>query len=275
MFLDEGHKKDNNVEIGHSAKNTITRVDIEERDGRTVFIIQKAEKLTTAIYLITDFLDTKESFRWKIRDSALSFLSFINNLRYSAPISEKEYIVKQAISALCQITSLLDLALSIRFISQMNYSILKDEYQNLYDVLCSELQTNKPKDNVFFPQGFFEIHDKNKGHYIKDRYKRQNKVQNVLENKDVPVTNDDNKETQNIKQNNNLLTSNKKTERQETILKFLKSRGDASIKDITNVISGCGEKTIQRELLSLIKNGIIRKTGERRWSRYVLASQNV
>ncbi|MDP3726127.1 MAG: hypothetical protein Q8R36_02930 [bacterium] len=274
MFLNEGHKKDNNSGIRQGARNAITRIDVEKSESHIVFMIQKAEKLTTAIYLITDFLDTKESFRWKIRDSALSFLSFINNLKYGALISEKEHDVKKAISSLFQITSLLDLALSIRFISQMNYSILKDEYQDLYNTLCSELQTNKPKDNLFFPQGFFEIQGQNKGHPIKDNHKGQNKAINVLNNKDLSLVNVANNGIETIEKNsNNLLISTKKTERQETILRFLKSRGDASIKDIVNVISGCGEKTVQRELLSLIKNGIICKIGERRWSKYALVAQ--
>jgi DeoR/GlpR family transcriptional regulator of sugar metabolism len=34
------------------------------------------------------------------------------------------------------------------------------------------------------------------------------------------------------------------------------------------VIKDVSEKTIQRELISLIEAGIILKTGERRWSRY-------
>lgn len=57
-------------------------------------------------------------------------------------------------------------------------------------------------------------------------------------------------------------------DRRARILGIIKDKKDASIKDISTVISDCSEKTIQRELMSLISEGIISKTGERRWSRY-------
>ena len=57
-------------------------------------------------------------------------------------------------------------------------------------------------------------------------------------------------------------------DRRTRILEIIKDKKDASIKDISTVISDCSEKTIQRELMSLISEGVISKTGERRWSRY-------
>ena len=43
------------------------------------------------------------------------------------------------------------------------------------------------------------------------------------------------------------------------------------IKDLTPVIKGCSEKTIQRELATLVDKGIVNKEGERRWSVYSMA----
>ena len=40
--------------------------------------------------------------------------------------------------------------------------------------------------------------------------------------------------------------------------------------DIAQTIRDCSEKTIQRELIALIQGGIVKKTGERRWSKYSL-----
>ena len=54
------------------------------------------------------------------------------------------------------------------------------------------------------------------------------------------------------------------------ILDVLKKQKSASIKGLTAVITECSEKTIQRELMSLIEQGLVRKTGERRWSIYSL-----
>jgi len=54
------------------------------------------------------------------------------------------------------------------------------------------------------------------------------------------------------------------------IINLLKDSDGLAIKDIASVITDCSEKTIQRELLSLIENGLVRREGERRWSRYFL-----
>jgi DNA-binding transcriptional ArsR family regulator len=45
---------------------------------------------------------------------------------------------------------------------------------------------------------------------------------------------------------------------------------EATIKDIAEVITDVSEKTIQRELNSLIEKGQVTRQGERRWSKYSL-----
>ena len=56
--------------------------------------------------------------------------------------------------------------------------------------------------------------------------------------------------------------------RKNTILEFIKGHNNVSIKDIVPNIVGCSEKTVQRELISLINENKIKKIGERRWSKY-------
>jgi DNA-binding transcriptional ArsR family regulator len=60
-------------------------------------------------------------------------------------------------------------------------------------------------------------------------------------------------------------------DRRESILSVIKNKNQASIKDISTLIRGVSEKTIQRELSSLVEEGIVLKKGERRWSTYSLA----
>ena len=61
------------------------------------------------------------------------------------------------------------------------------------------------------------------------------------------------------------------TGRASQIIEFISKNGPVSIKDITEIVVGCSEKTIQRELAVLIQTGVLQRTGERRWSRYLLA----
>jgi len=60
-------------------------------------------------------------------------------------------------------------------------------------------------------------------------------------------------------------------DRREAVLSVIRSKKTASIKDISTLIRGVSEKTIQRELSSLIGAGLVLKQGERRWSTYSLA----
>jgi hypothetical protein len=61
------------------------------------------------------------------------------------------------------------------------------------------------------------------------------------------------------------------TDRAERIKTVLEAKPQASIKDIAEVITDVSEKTIQRELNSLIEKGQVIREGERRWSKYSVA----
>lgn len=58
------------------------------------------------------------------------------------------------------------------------------------------------------------------------------------------------------------------TDRAERIKTVLEAKPQATIKDIAEIITDVSEKTIQRELNSLIEKGQVIREGERRWSKY-------
>ena len=60
------------------------------------------------------------------------------------------------------------------------------------------------------------------------------------------------------------------TDRRERIKVVLKAKGEATIKDISDIITDVSSKTIQRELNAMIEDNIVKRQGERRWSRYSL-----
>ena len=63
----------------------------------------------------------------------------------------------------------------------------------------------------------------------------------------------------------------KKNTRQEAILSIIKNKKEVMIKDISSQVKGYSDKTIQRDVLGMVKDGILIKSGEKRWSRYSLA----
>ena len=58
------------------------------------------------------------------------------------------------------------------------------------------------------------------------------------------------------------------TDRAARIKTVLEAKPQATIKDIAEIITDVSEKTIQRELNSLIEKGQVHREGERRWSKY-------
>ncbi|NCN08031.1 hypothetical protein GW944_00480, partial [Candidatus Parcubacteria bacterium] len=93
-------------------------------------------------------------------------------------------------------------------------------------------------------------------------------VNNRQENSYKPA-NSTEKKTKDLK--NFGAVSVKKNSRQSIIINVLKRKKEIMIKDISPLIDGCSEKTIQRELLAMVNSGILKKEGEKRWSRYSLA----
>ncbi len=67
-----------------------------------------------------------------------------------------------------------------------------------------------------------------------------------------------------------VISVNNSESRKDAIITILKDGVVASIKDISDVITDCSEKTIQRQLNTLIKDGLVKREGQRRWSKYTL-----
>ena len=64
-----------------------------------------------------------------------------------------------------------------------------------------------------------------------------------------------------------------RVKRRELIIEYIKKHGEVNIKDIFSIqelSNSYSEKTIQRELIDLVERGVLKKRGERRWSKYSL-----
>ncbi len=59
-------------------------------------------------------------------------------------------------------------------------------------------------------------------------------------------------------------------DRRVRITTILGAKGEATIKDISEIITDVSEKTIQRELNAMIDENVVKREGERRWSKYSL-----
>lgn len=243
---------------------------LQQSSKQNWIVFKKSEKLATAIHMLTDFFDDKESLKWHLREESISFLSFVNSFVHN-PGSR---ILPSEIEAHIQgVLSLLELGRNSRLISPMNFSILREEYRRIAGVLYGNIESKEGSSDFEFPEKFFSekipheisAHTEDSGREpaIKDRdFSVKNHIKDLGENNDF-----------NVKTHDFYGDSSgtyKKGFRREAILKILRTKGEITIKDIAYLVKGISEKTIQRELVSLISEGIVRREGKKRWSRYVL-----
>ena len=282
------YKKDikDNAVISHSSQG-----------GMEVFGIRtskKCERLATAIYLVTNFLSDTEPMRSRLRVLSLELVrdaSFIKNGSQTVEAN----VLESLRSNVTETLSLFELAFVAGLVSEMNFVILKREYASLRDSIDIKKASRESRTDTILGDNFFgtpnqEIRSdlKNlsprsdlyissattpapfsKGHSIgqtnTSMSDRNTKGQSVASRQAVPLT----MLAQTPKPK--IPNSVTKEARRSRILKLIKDNREVTIKDIVMHFPDVSEKTIQRELVAMSDSGVLKKIGDRRWSRYALA----
>lgn len=251
------------------------------------FAVKKTERLTSAIYLVSDLIPTSEPLKTVLREKGLGMLSDVFAVvGFSKAKEGKEDVVLKIITGLSELISLLRIASASAIISEMNSNILQKECANIRGFFESRGRGfGQPfGKEIIFNDNFFGNDNerprinaaaKDKGHQINKGHDIVSKTYNINETLQIPNSAKDStktpikKETTGISMHNESLVQE---ERKKTIVQLIKdSNGNVNIKDISSRVKGCSEKTLQRDLIALMQKGILKKSGERRWSRYSLA----
>jgi len=237
----------------------------EDYDLYLTFFSKKVEKIISALYLITESFSQEESLKWQLRDKGLKLLSRTMSLN-KADLAYREKLLSDLRWILLEMLSFLEVSLTANLITEMNVEIFRRELELLLKII-NDSSTGIGRRNLVSLRGdFFKV----KGGFLRENEmsfseKKSDKGQTKGQVRvSFKSTIGEIKKPQ-IK--NNLV---KKQTRQEQILKLFDKGHKLTIKDISQVIDNCGEKTIQRELQTLMKTGVIQKEGERRWSHYSL-----
>ena len=219
-----------------------------------------------ALYLITNLISDSEPIKFQIRKAALGLVSDTMLLKKSAATESKKIIVGLMVTV-SEIISLLKVAFISEHVSSMNFSVMQRELSILIDSLQNLHGETVGNNTMILSQDFFNVpapvvthqtapvnfpisHNfSNKGHYRTSVGVKDSQIEHTAKDslKDM------------------------KDGRKESIIKLLKSGKPMGIKDFAREIKDCSEKTIQRELLAMVESGVLKKTGERRWSLYSLA----
>ena len=235
--------------------------------GHHAFIYVKVQKLVAACYLITDLMKDSEPLKWQIRDTGLSLLS--DNLNLIRASSADRRVIFDVVSGLSlEIISFIEIAYIAGLVSPMNFSLLQKEFSDLITLIQEKENPKALESSFVLSKQFLEV---DKSLYAEGYDKGQST--NVLNNMSFRKENQPTHQKTSVQRNpqKDSGSNDKKNDRQELIINHLrKVGGEISVKEFSGVIPGCGEKTIQRELLSLVAKGVLKKVGERRWSKYSL-----
>lgn len=224
--------------------------NIFEEDIRRVYIYKKSERLAKALHLIAPAFTRSVSLKTRLDGIALGLID--------SALEQGAASRSRLAHELLALVSVLDMAKVGGLLSPMNADIIVTEAELL---LHEALSYEEPRLSLDETPSLSALAKRTQG-YRKEKPQTKQKESRKESRAVVRRTSDTPAEI-----------PQQKTEvkdRRQQILSIIKDKNEVRIKDISTLIRGVSEKTIQRELQALISEGTVEKTGERRWSVYSL-----
>lgn len=222
--------------------------NIFEKDIRRVYIYKKAERLAKAIHLVAPAFRNSPALRDRLDQVAVGLV----DAAILPPSAARDGLSRELLA----LSSVLSIARSGRLLSSMNAELIgREAHQLLQEVATYEE-----------PRLFLEDAP-SLAALAKDISSERSSTLSqlpraTLQEQSVRKVGDTN--------SNKGQMSDRTSGRRAAIVSVLKSKGPSYIKDISTVIRDVSEKTIQRELQTLVEDGEVIRTGERRWTQYSL-----
>ncbi|MGH7175716.1 MAG: hypothetical protein ACREGR_05170 [Minisyncoccia bacterium] len=209
--------------------------NVFDKDIQRIYIYKKAERLAKAVHLVAPGLAASSALKERAQIVAVALIDAAT----LPPMRAREALSR----ALLALSSSLAIARAAGALSPMNADLIAREAQLLLaEVAAYEAPRLTLEETPVFgriagkalraPVSNAKFRATSKGH-IKDIHRDQ--------------------------------------ARREAVLSVIRARGRVYIRDISKVVRDVSEKTIQRELAALVKEGVVVRQGERRWTLYSLA----
>ncbi len=250
-------KKDKDSGQGHEFK--WRSLGFFSAEDYLIYIFKKTEKITAALYLVSGLLKDDEPLKWQLRDRGMDLVTSSFSISSSIP-QDRSVVIQSIFTSALETISLLNVAKVSNLISEMNYSILVKEIDNVISLLRDRLAESAQNAGYVLSESFFKT-----GEMYSSSFKSEFGLSRKSKN--------DHAFSQNASNSDGVSNSNpsiNRTNRTDRIIAVLKERNSATIKDVSLIVTDCSEKTIQRELIELMNKGLVKRDGERRWSRYSL-----
>lgn len=269
-----------------------------ENDDKNPEIICKifshCQKITEALYRITELFPSKEPLKWILREECLKIFRLFISLKDSS-LHKKINSFEKIFERTDRMISLLDIAAANSFITNINFNVLKREYLNLKNfldvnkTLC--LSVNEVNFDKLFAISESNGHDNGHNNYeseikhnlmsvmpntMSDKFdleKRNNNVLNKYNNRIDRINMSDSFHNKSdITDKNDEFNGINMANRAGQILQIINSKPgkDITLNEACLYFKNISQKTIQRELAKLVYEGVLRAEGEKRWRKYII-----
>ncbi|PIR44441.1 MAG: hypothetical protein COV10_04865 [Candidatus Vogelbacteria bacterium CG10_big_fil_rev_8_21_14_0_10_51_16] len=271
----------------------------ERLDQHRLFLIKKTEKLSAVTYMLSGFFDDREPLKWRLRTLGLELIDTAGTLIGPSGIVHEQGRRKLCVDLL-SLKVALQLSKTAEYVSEMNYTLLERELDEfvrfLKEQLPEALHLNSGREALLGPATptlsvLTTANPQDKQDDIKDKlaqsstlsesalsarksYKEVERVHSKRQNSKeqskghMGHENSISGGVKDITQARHTLDLGGGISRSEVILSYITGGREYTIKDIVLHVPGVSEKTIQRDLQALVSAGLLRRKGERRWSRY-------
>lgn len=214
------------------------------------YIFKKTEKIVSVIFYIAQNTPASDRYDFYIKDILSAATNahevFLGTLRLRIHVAEDA--LREATHSLIVLESKLQVMKVSQQVAPEVIEVLHNEIDSVLRNLNKYLKKSGALEDLFHQPSATtsaEIEDEN----FEALEKKKDEVKNAKKSKTI------------LKDTN---------DRKGQIKTVLEATGEASIKDIADVITECSEKTLQRDLNQMIESGEVVRQGERRWSRYTL-----
>ncbi len=241
----------------------------DKKDKARNLIMDRAQKLTGALYRVTDAMSDKEPIKWSLRERSIElFNELMSMMSSSSGMRGREAIFEEIRSHIGRLEKILELTSLGNYTASFNFEVLKREYHNLQLLIEGEknlfetepvLVLDEPQDVNPAPKPMPQV--LSIGHA----------ASNVIKDK-APINISNGHKGQQATASNNGGVSSGNGSRQQKIFEFLKDNKEKTVKEVSAIFQGISEKTVQRDLIGLLKDGRISAKGEKRWRTYSLNS---
>lgn len=223
------------------------------KDIQRIYLYKKAERLAKAIQLIVPAFKNNDALHERLERISVGLID--------ASIMPS-HLSREALSKeLLALSSILGIAKSAGLLSPMNADFILQESHNLLQEVAGYEEPRVAFDEVASIAALARASVVRQAKRVvvhantRPQSVRKDGNQGILKNSDKGHVKD----------------SADISDRRDSILSVIRSKGTVYIKDVSMVIRNVSEKTIQRELQALVVEGVLVKAGERRWTRYSIA----